>query len=118
MTEKEVQAVAEELAKVGGTSWHPGREPGPLLRLMSQDNPGAALHDGSEHPHNPRSERSSSPGHERDLPPSGDRRAHPCRIVEICGDKAYLAPVVRTCVGWIAMEHLRPSQPEKVSGTE
>src|SRR5689334_8589415 len=34
VTEDEVEVVAEELAKAGGTSWYPGRERGPLLRVV------------------------------------------------------------------------------------
>jgi hypothetical protein len=36
MTEEEIEAVAEELAKIGGVSWYPGRAPGPLLRVVSE----------------------------------------------------------------------------------
>ena len=36
MTEEEIEAVAEELAKAGGLSWHPGRTRGPLLRTVSE----------------------------------------------------------------------------------
>src|SRR4028118_256494 len=35
VTEDEVEAVAEELAKAGGVAWYPGRERGPLLRIVS-----------------------------------------------------------------------------------
>jgi len=35
MTEEEVEVVAEELARIGGTSWYPGREKGILLRIVS-----------------------------------------------------------------------------------
>ena len=35
MTEDEIDAVAEELAKAGGLSWYPGRERGPLLKVVS-----------------------------------------------------------------------------------
>ena len=35
MTEEEVQLVAEELAKIGGTSWYPGREGDTFLRIVS-----------------------------------------------------------------------------------
>src|SRR3954463_7575787 len=35
MTEQEIEVVAEELAKIGGTSWYPGREHGPLMRVVS-----------------------------------------------------------------------------------
>jgi hypothetical protein len=35
VTEDEVEAVAEELAKAGGVAWYPGRSRGPLLRIVS-----------------------------------------------------------------------------------
>ncbi len=35
MTEDEVEAVAEELAKAGGVAWYPGRTRGPLLRIVT-----------------------------------------------------------------------------------
>lgn len=38
--------------------------------------------------------------------PSGEQRAYPCRIVAIQGDRAYLAAILRTCVGWVLMERL------------
>ena len=36
MTDEEIEAVAEELAKAGGTSWYPGRTRGALLRPVSE----------------------------------------------------------------------------------
>ena len=36
MNEAEVEIVAEELAKLGGTAWYPGRESGPLLRIVHE----------------------------------------------------------------------------------
>jgi hypothetical protein len=35
MTDEEVEIVAQELAKIGGTSWYPGREPGAILRPVT-----------------------------------------------------------------------------------
>ena len=35
MSEEEVECVAEELAKVGGVAWYPGREPNAILRVVS-----------------------------------------------------------------------------------
>jgi hypothetical protein len=35
VTEEEIEVVAEELAKVGGLPWYPGRTQGPLLRVVS-----------------------------------------------------------------------------------
>jgi hypothetical protein len=41
--------------------------------------------------------------------PPGDRRAYPCRVVEIEGSRAYLAPILRACTDWVSIEHLMPS---------
>ena len=35
MTDDEVELLAQELAKVGGTSWYPGRQPYPILRVVT-----------------------------------------------------------------------------------
>jgi hypothetical protein len=35
MTDDEIEVVAQELAKIGGTSWYPGREEGSLIRVLS-----------------------------------------------------------------------------------
>ena len=35
MTDEEVEIIAQELAKIGGTSWYPGREPGAILRPVT-----------------------------------------------------------------------------------
>src|SRR5918994_7757159 len=34
MTEEEIEIVAEELAKIGGVTWYPGREKGALMRVV------------------------------------------------------------------------------------
>ena len=34
MTEEEIEVVAEELAKIGGVTWYPGRERGTLMRVV------------------------------------------------------------------------------------
>jgi hypothetical protein len=35
VTEDEIEAVAEELAKAGGVAWYPGHQRGPLLKVVS-----------------------------------------------------------------------------------
>jgi hypothetical protein len=35
MTDDEIEVVAEELAKISGFSWHRGREPVPLMRVVT-----------------------------------------------------------------------------------
>jgi hypothetical protein len=44
--------------------------------------------------------------------PPGDRRAYSCRVVEIEGNRAYLAPILRACTDWVSIEHLMPSSKE------
>jgi hypothetical protein len=143
MTEEEIEVVAEELAKVGGTSWYPGREPGTLTRVVTdryRDRARAAIaaldrlrasQESSCTQDNGRDGQcgnsktpSTFPGAE--IQPGatviyrapGDRRAYPCRIVQIEGDRAYLAPILRTCAGWVPVETLVPARTEKVSGNE
>jgi hypothetical protein len=136
MTDEEIEVVAEELAKSSGLSWYPGRAQGPLMRLVTdhhreqarvviaalerlragedscwapdlqRDGPQETIHRG------PVSE--VRPGATIIYRPPGDQRAYPCRIVEIRGDRAYLAPIVRTCVGWISIESLQVSVDEEV----
>ncbi len=136
VTDEEVQIVAEELAKVGGVSWYPGREPGPLMRAVTDryraqarvviaalerirtgSEPTCSQDLGGDGPQKIISGVSSGqvrPGATVIYCPIGDRRASPCRIVEIQGDRAYLAPILRTCVGWVSLEWLQPSADERV----
>jgi hypothetical protein len=39
--------------------------------------------------------------------PAGDQRAYPCRVVKIRSSEAYLAPILRTCIGRISIETLQ-----------
>ncbi len=134
MTDEEIEVVAEELAKIGGVTWYPGREKGSLVRVVCdryrdrarvaiealeryrasrqasliQDN--EQVDDPSQHqqPH-PRSNDEIRPGVTVIYRPPGDRRAYPCKIVEIKGNRAYLAPILRACTEWVSIEHLMPS---------
>jgi hypothetical protein len=36
MNDEEIEIVAQELAKIGGTSWYPGRQAGRMLRVVSE----------------------------------------------------------------------------------
>jgi hypothetical protein len=134
MTEEEVEVVAEELAKIGGVSWYPGREKGSLMRVVSdryrdrarvaiqaleryrasrqtsiaQDNGNRNTHDAAG-PSSAQHQDDLHPGATVIYRPPGDRRAYPCRVVEIEGTRAYLAPILRACTDWVSIEHLRPS---------
>ncbi len=139
MTDKEIEVVAEELAKVSGMSWYPGREPGPLMRVVSDRYRAQAraviaavdrirsgaetacsqdLGQGGSNGTAPDETRSRlRPGATVIYRPSGDRRAYPRRVVEIQGERAYLAPILRTCVGWISIERLQIAAGEPVAAT-
>jgi len=135
MTDEEVEVVAEELAKIGGASWHPGRQQGPLMRVVTdryRDQARAAIaaldrfrasreqfcpQDGhGQTPQEPIAEPPSLPTANLVRPgaivtyrPPSDRRAYTCRVVEIQGSRAYLEPILRTCTGWISIEYLQPA---------
>lgn len=132
MTEEEIEIVAEELAKIGGVSWYPGREQGTLMRLVTdryrdrarvaiealdryragrsvsvvQDNGHQEPCAPSQPPHAASGE--IKPGSTVVYRPPGDRRAYPCRVVEIEGSRAYLAPILRACTDWVSIEYLTP----------
>lgn len=133
MTEEEIEVVAEELAKIGGVSWYPGREKGTLMRVVSdryrdrarvaiealeryrasqkasviQDNGHSTPHVPDRAPR-PRGQDGIKPGSTVVYRPPGDRRAYPCRVVEIEGSRAYLAPILRSCTDWVSIEYLTP----------
>jgi hypothetical protein len=134
MTEEEIEVVAEELAKIGGVTWYPGRERGTLMRVVcdryrdrarvaiealeryraarqagvSQDNEKPAALSTISAPSSLASD-DIRPGATVIYRPPGDRRAYPCRVVEIKGNRAYLAPILRACTDWVSIEHLMPS---------
>jgi len=134
MTEEEIEVVAEELAKIGGVTWYPGRERGTLMRVVCdryRDRARVAIEALERH----RAARQASVSQDNEKPaslptisapvplanddirpgatviyrPPGDRRAYPCRVVEIEGNRAYLAPILRACTEWVSVEHLMPS---------
>jgi hypothetical protein len=132
MTEEEIEVVAEELAKIGGVAWYPGREKGNLIRVVCdryRDRARLAIEALERY----RASREASPiqdnervpdvavqrsTYNEDIKPGstviyrppGDRRAYPCRVVEIEGNRAYLAPILRACTDWVSIEHLVPSR--------
>jgi hypothetical protein len=144
MSEEEVELVAEELAKIGGTAWYPGRQPGPLLRAVTEryreqaraaiaalerlrgySGDAAASPDyvrGEDH----KTDTFSQAHADHDIRlgatviyrPADDQRAYPCRVVEIRGSQAYLAPIQRTCIGWISIESLEAPPEDGTSGNE
>lgn len=128
MNEAEVEVVAEELAKLGGTAWYPGREPGPLLRIVHEryrDRARAAIaaldrfranaarevppKDPSAFetkPHVSTSETGIQVGTTVIYRPEGDRRAYPCRVQKISDGFAFLVPENRAGIGWVPLKDI------------
>jgi hypothetical protein len=131
MTDEEIEAVAEELAKAGGVSWYPGRTDGPLLRPVNEryrdrarlaiaalDRVRARQEGARVLPH------SEEPAVQDNAPaiplnrlqvgatvvyrPPGDKRAITCRIEQLEGGRAYLVPSPRPDVGWVSLNTLSP----------
>jgi len=133
MTEEEIEAVAEELAKAGGLSWHPGRTRGPLLRAVSEryrdrarlaiealdrvrarnqalnapQGPAVETPRAKEGPNSP-PENGLQPGAIVVYRPPGDRRAIPCRIEKLEEGRAYLVPCPNPDIGWVELDNLQP----------
>ncbi|MCB8821209.1 hypothetical protein [Microvirga rosea] len=122
MNDEEVEIVAAELAKIGGTAWYPGREKGSVLRVVTEryrDRARVAIAALDRF----RASRNNAPQPEQldaeDKSPSlvatgkvkkgatvvyrppGDRRAYPCTIEKISEDFVYLVPQMREPIGWV-----------------
>ena len=131
MTDEEVEAVATELAKAGGVSWHPGQERGPLKVVMdryrkrarlaiaalervqaakqaiSADSiKGEQLGPNAEAALETISGDAVSVGSLVLYRPPGDKRMYPCRVTKVDGSRAYLVPDLPTCTGWVDLETL------------
>jgi hypothetical protein len=133
MDEQEVEVVAEELAKAGGVSWHPGRTTEPVLRTVHaryRDRARLAIaalerwrarQSGPAQSLNAPAEASLSPpsliaGQQDGLQVGavviyrapGDKRAIPCRVEKLEKGRAYLVPCPISEVGWVDLDTLRP----------
>ena len=131
MTEDEVEAVAAELAKAGGVSWHRGGERGPLKLVMDRyrdrarlaiatlervraakqgTSPGelkvAHCETTLEADQAPTSHDSFLAGSLVLYRPPGDKRAYPCRVEKVEGNRVYLVPELPTCTGWVDLNSL------------
>ena len=143
MTEDEIEAVARELAKVGGLSWYPGRTRGPLLRAVSEryrDRARVAIaalerlkagKESTAAPHGSPSRgaggttsQASEPGDHLQVGAvvvyrrPGDRRAMPCQITRIADGRAYLVPCPQADIGWVSLEDLLPTPAEPQSSQQ
>lgn len=131
MTEEEIEAVAEELAKAGGVSWYPGRTRGTLLRSVSERyrdraklaiaaldrvRAGNGSTDQMHPPAAPATPERSNPGRPDQLHvgatvvyrPPGDQRAIACMVERVENGRAYLVPVPRPDIGWVALDTFDP----------
>ena len=140
MTEDEVEAVAEELAKAGGVAWYPGRARGPLVRIVSDryrdrarlaiaaldryraHKAGMAPPDSIEVASSPEPLEASKASDEAlrvgstvVYRPPGEQRAYPCRVEKIEGGKAYLVPFLRPWTSWVPVQDLTPVSSEEDS---
>ena len=140
MTEEEIDHVAQELAKVGGTSWYPGRTAGSLLRNVGEryrDRAQVAiaaldrLRTGKQTvttSASPEAEETTTKGsvilNSGDklevgtivvYRPPGDLRAISCQVTQIEDGRAYLVPLPRPDVGWIASDNAVPVAETKSS---
>ena len=131
MTEGEVEAVAAELAKAGGVSWHAGQERGPLKLVMDRYRDRARLaiaaldrvraanqeispvrikgeqsRPSAQAALEPVSSAVVSEGSLVLYRPPGDKRTYPCRVEKLDGSRAYLVPEIPTCTGWVDLENL------------
>ena len=129
MNENEVDIVAEELAKLGGTSWYPGREHGPVLRVVTEryrDRARAAIAALDRYRAQNKDAIGTIEAREDTFlqsietvrlrvgttviyRPPGDRRAYTCTVDQVADGLIHLVPQLSTD-GWVA-------QPEVVTPT-
>ncbi|MBM6596771.1 hypothetical protein [Microvirga pudoricolor] len=128
MSEEEIETVARELAKVGGTSWYPGRPKGAVLRRVGDryrdqaraviqayrrahgdvaPESGGQASQGKRDAEGPRSDLRVGDivVYRRD----GELRAEPCRITQIENGRAYLTPVAPQAPGWVPLPDESPA---------
>jgi hypothetical protein len=129
VTEEEIEAVARELAKVGGSSWYPGRSRGEILRAVGnryKDRARVAIAALDRF----RAAQDSTVLSESAVPkqetvndssaledqfqvgtivvyrPPGDQRALSCKIEKIEDGRAYLVPIPHRPIGWVSLGSL------------
>jgi hypothetical protein len=122
MTVDEIEAVAAELAKAGGVSWHSGQERGPLKLVMDRYRDRARLAIATLDrlriaKHSPGEIQVEQPGPALEsnvvsqgslvlYRPPGDKRTYPCRVEKVEGSRVYLVPELPTCTGWVDLANL------------
>ena len=125
MTEEEVEIVAQEMAKIGGTTWYPGRTSGAVLRVVNERYKDRArvaiaalerLRAGNEALNETSAPQECTPSVDPSLQvgaivvfrPAGERRAVTCRIEKVEKGRAYLVPCPKPDIGWTSLENLQP----------
>jgi hypothetical protein len=131
MTDGEVEAVAAELAKAGGVSWHSGQERGPLKLVMDRyrdrarlaiaaldrvqaTEPSISLGTIGSEQSGPNAQATLKPvsgdvvseGSLVLYRPPGDKGTYPCRVEKLDGSRVYLMPEIPTRTGWGDLENL------------
>jgi hypothetical protein len=140
VTEDEIEFIAAEMAKAGGTAWYPGRDKGPLLRLVSDryrdrarlmiaalDRYRAGRQDAAEDKDSSQPQADANPNSGADervqvgslivYRPKGDHRAYPCRVQKLDGSRAYVVPEIPSCTGWVDVQELLPPEPKAISNS-
>jgi hypothetical protein len=140
VTEDEIEFIAAEMAKAGGTTWYPGRTKGPLLRVVSEryrDRARLAIEAldryraGRQHAaedkdsSQPQANANSNSGADERVQvgslivyrPKGDHRAYPCRVQKLDGSRAYVVPEIPSCTGWVDVQELLPPEPKAISSS-
>ncbi len=119
MTEKEVDVVAEELARAGGNAWYPGRSEDPVLRVVTErfrDRARAAIAALDRY----RAAALAGVGSGEPMPvlpdtagerlrvgatviyrPAGDRRAYSCIVDQIGDGRIHVVPQIPGGDGWV-----------------
>jgi hypothetical protein len=129
MSEDEIEAVAAELAKAGGVSWHSGPERGPLKLVMDRYRDRARLAIATLErlrvakqgisPDRPEQRQQSAEANLEPITddavsvgslvlyrPPGEKRTYPCRVQRVEGSRVYLVPELPTCTGWVDLATL------------
>jgi hypothetical protein len=125
MTEEEVEFVAQEMAKIGGATWYPGRTSGAVLRVVNEryrDRARVAIAALERLRAGKAISTELLPSQENILSadpslqvgtivvfrPPGDRRAITCRIEKLEEGRAYLVPCPKPDIGWTSLDNLQP----------
>jgi hypothetical protein len=136
-TDDEIEAVAAELARAGGVSWHAGQERGPLKLVMSRYRDRARLAiaalervraakqvispdaaEAAQCQHGSKADLKPMIGDDVTIGglvlyrPPGDQRTYPCRVEKLDGNRAYLVPEFPACTGWVDLASLSSSAPQ------